>query len=197
MPAEFSSLTAAEQQALMDASMSGQKSLKGWVDLMRQRFLEFLLLPKVLNPCDSPKKAGPSEIKKTGTIFWVSMRKNLVYSVPNSRFRSGFKDHQEKPQGEIFPCFPNSVVKPRNLLLWKIYESNDSVVCTLTGVRVAGKLEVKLQWFSLLFFPEKRPKIWAFNPKQVFDSQLSTHDLGNSRGWNRSDMTDIKHAGFE
>ena len=112
MPAEFSSLTAAEQQALMDASMSGQKSLKGRLHVMRQRFLEFLLLPKVLNPCDSPKKAGPFEIKKTGTIFWVSMRKNLVYSVPNSRFRSGFKDHQEKPQGEIFPCFPNSVVKP-------------------------------------------------------------------------------------
>ena len=36
---------------------------EGSVDLMRQRFLEFLLLPKVLNPCDSPKKAGPSEIK--------------------------------------------------------------------------------------------------------------------------------------
>lgn len=77
---------------------------------------------------DSPKKAGPSEIKKLAPFFGFPCEKSR-FGVPNSRFRSGFKDHKEKPQGEIFPCIPIFVVKPRNLLLWKIYESNDSVVC--------------------------------------------------------------------
>lgn len=74
MPADFSSLTVAEQQALMDASMSGE--VEGSVHVMRQRFLEY---PKVLKTC-TKFKLGHS------TFCWVKPCEVFHrLSAPNSR----------------------------------------------------------------------------------------------------------------
>ena len=162
MPAEFSSLTAAEQQALMDASMSGQKSLKGRWILWGNDSWSFCSSPKFWTHATHRKKLGPPN-----TIFWVSMRKTLVLVYQILDLEAASRTTNKSCKGRFFQG-------------------------TLTGVRVAGKLEVKPQWFSLLLFPENGQRFGIYcNPKEavvchlfgVFDSQLSTHD--------RSDMTEI------
>ena len=91
MPADFSSLTVAEQQALMDASMSGE--VEGSVHVMRQRFLEY---PKVLKTCTKFKLGHSIGIKDSFSIFWVKPC--------------------EKPIVFLHP-----IPEVRRLLLWKIW----------------------------------------------------------------------------